>query len=371
MAWIFIPAYSFANPNRKHNPQKTQKEIADTVDYYLCQGGDPASGADGAKQLNAVLRQAYGEDLSKMEGGASVVESLRRCSVLQALESASKKELLDRKEEAVKSNEAAQAVADTKEKLQRYYQTHNPSKSEKDVHDTVHYYLVKGGDPNAPGDGVTQLNNLLKQSYGEDLSGVGKPTTTTAASSGLENVRKERRMSSDNILSKAKGMFDQPVAETKTKKPPKKSPPPAPAAAMKASKKKQPPPAPAAAKKKVKVKLPPKKSPPPAPTAALAGTTKETKGEPAEAAPAKAPSPLMPAAANRAELLARAKDVPAAAGPAGPSGPGAAAAAAAQDCEKQLLKFYARQDSCRGLLSIVAQPWSGFSFPRMLCRSTG
>ena len=69
MARIFIPAYCFANPRQatfyaKYKPAKTAKDVADSVKYYVGDGGDATSALGGVAQLNAALRAGYGADLA-------------------------------------------------------------------------------------------------------------------------------------------------------------------------------------------------------------------------------------------------------------------------------------------------------------------
>ena len=110
---------------------------------------------------------------------------------------------------------AAQAEAECTRKLMAFYKQYNRSKSAKDVSDTITYYLTNGGDPNAPGDGPTQLNAVLLKAYGSDLSKMD------GGDSLVTSLRKLSTPTGDP--------FAKPA-------PAKKTPPPAPAAARQQAK---------------------------------------------------------------------------------------------------------------------------------------
>ena len=69
----------------RHNPAKTADEIAQTVEAYIVQGGEPGAPGTGAEQLDAQLRGTYGVGL---EGDAGAARRLggraRRASIRAA-----------------------------------------------------------------------------------------------------------------------------------------------------------------------------------------------------------------------------------------------------------------------------------------------
>ena len=98
----------------------------------------------------------------------------------------------------------------------RFYATHNAAKTDKEVSDTVTYYITNGGSKkreSGPGSGLRQLNELLMQTYGEDLNTHGKEDAADSTSrprvqsdflakfSGIKldsSPRKERQLASAN-----------------------------------------------------------------------------------------------------------------------------------------------------------------------------
>ena len=100
-------------------------------------------------------------------------DDLHRFKVCAALPATSSKHRPAVASNAAPSRAEEEPLARHKRRLSDFYRVHNPDRRPREIDATVDFFIGRGGDRNATGSGLEQLNRALRRTYGVDLGNGG------------------------------------------------------------------------------------------------------------------------------------------------------------------------------------------------------